>query len=103
MNELNMLSFSDASRGYKAEHFVRDQDLFFNWVRKDYPECLLVGLCIVVMETSNDLEMNADGIVSMMGNSATTEKLMVGYKAKLGIYSYNYYNGISDKLMPIMP
>ncbi len=39
MNEPNMLSLSGAPRGYTAEDYARDQELFFGWVRRHYPNC----------------------------------------------------------------
>ena len=45
MNEPNMMATSGGPKGYTAEHFVRDQDIFFAWVRANYPECQLVGPC----------------------------------------------------------
>ena len=50
MNEPNMLAFSGAPKGYSAKDYVRDQDLFFKWVRENYPGKLLVGQCTVAME-----------------------------------------------------
>lgn len=101
MNEPNMLAFSGAPRGYTAKDYVRDQDLFFKWVRENYPGTLLVGPCTVAMEAAG-----ADaggGIVSMMGDNCTTYELMEGTKEPLDVFSYHYYNGISDRLASTMP
>jgi len=104
MNEPNMLAFSGAPVGYNGKDYVRDQDLFIKWVRENYPETLIVGPCTVAMESAGDFEgMNAGGIVSMMGDNCTTEELMEGAEQKLDVFSYHYYNGISDRLMSVMP
>ena len=106
MNEPNMLAFSGAPVGYTGKDYVRDQDLFIKWVRENYPETLLVGPCTVAMENSSDGEIdtgNAGGIVSMMGDNCTTDQLMDGATQKFDVYSYHYYNGISDRLASVMP
>ena len=106
MNEPNMLAFSGAPLGYTGKDYVRDQDLFIKWVRDNYPEVLLVGPCTVAMEGSFADEAgmgNAGGIVSMMGDNCTTDDLMDGSKEHFDVYSYHYYNGISDRLASVMP
>ena len=102
MNEPNMLAFSGAPVGYTAKDYVRDQDLFFKWVRENYPGTLLAGPCTVAMEAAGDAS-NAGGIVSMMGDNCSTTELMEGTKEPLDIFSYHYYNGISDRLASTMP
>lgn len=105
MNEPNMLAFSGAPVGYTAKDYVRDQDLFFKWVRENYPECQLAGPCTVAMEAAGDIigTQQGGGIVSMMGDNCTTFELMEGTKEPLDIFSYHYYNGISDRLASTMP
>lgn len=103
MNEPNMLALSGAPYGYTAADFVRDQDLFFSWLKKHYPNCLRVGPCTIAMETAGDMGINAGGIVSMMGGSLSTDDLMKGSKEQLDVYSYHYYNGISERLASMMP
>ena len=39
MNEPNMMATSGGPKGYTAADFARDQDIFFAWVRANYPEC----------------------------------------------------------------
>ena len=105
MNEPNMLAFSGAPRGYTAKDYVRDQDLFFKWVKENYPEVLCVGPCTVAMESADSTGMatQGGGIVSMMGDNCTTQQLMEGSKEKIDVFSYHYYNGISDRLASVMP
>ena len=75
------------------------------WVKENYPECLLVGPCTVAMEASHEdgFELNAGGIVGMMGDNCTTDELMDGATQKFDVYSYHYYNGISDRLASVVP
>ena len=39
----------------------------------------------------------------MMGEVASLHDLMRGTKEKLDVYSYHYYNGISERLASVMP
>lgn len=104
MNEPNMLEFSGAPKGYTAEDFARDQDIFNGWVRKNYPNCLIVGPC-----TTGDPSITLSskkGLGAGIGNlmkSCTTDDLMNGTKEKLDVFSYHYYNGVSERLASVMP
>lgn len=104
MNEPNMLEFSGAPKGYTAEDFVRDQDIFNAWVRKNYPNCLIVGPC-TTGDPSITLSSNK-GLGAGIGNlmqSCTTDDLMCGTEVKLDVFSYHYYNGVSERLASVMP
>ena len=109
MNEPNMLMLSGAPQGYTAADYARDQDLFFAWVRKNYPETILVGPCNTgddnTMGPGSEKEKSAHGggIANLMGNIASCDDLMAGTQEKLDVYSYHYYNGISERLASIMP
>lgn len=107
MNEPNMLAYSGAPDGYTAADYARDQDAFFAWVRANYPECLLVGPCGVDGEIGPTAEDSAPvaggGIGDIMPGNATTDELMQGTKEPLDVYSYHYYNGVSERLEAIMP
>lgn len=108
MNEPNMLAMSGAPAGYTAADYARDQDLFFAWVRKNYPGTLLVGPCNTggMDEASSigpkDGQKKGGGIADLMGNVASVDDLMQGTKEKLDVYSYHYYNGISERLASVM-
>ena len=103
MNEPNMLEFSGAPKGYTAADYARDQDIFFGWVRKHYPDCLLVGPCTTgdTSVISSDKGMGA-GIANIM-KTCTTDELMAGTKVPPDVFSYHYYNGISERLASMMP
>ena len=103
MNEPNMLAFSGAPRGYTEEHYRRDQDLFFKWLKENYPEVLRVGPCTVAAEMGPEAGMDTSGLGGMFGNNVSTEGLMEPTVEPIDVYSYHYYNGISDRLMSIMP
>ena len=108
MNEPNMLQISGAPLQYDFTDYVRDQDLANAWVRENYPECLLVGPCntgMVEEEKSGDNSMMSK-MGSGMGNMmkmGTVHDLMRGHQVPMNVYSYHYYNGISERLASVMP
>ncbi len=85
MNEPNMLEASGAPKGYTAEDFVRDQDIFNGWVRRHYPNCLIVGPC------------------ACKSRRASVEALMDDATVPLDVFSCHYYNGASDRMAPRFP
>lgn len=103
MNEPNMLELSGAPAGYTAQDYARDQDILYSWVKKNYPECLLIGPCTTGDPTvfSGDRSFGA-GIGSLM-RASTTEELLAGTKVGLNAFSYHYYNGVSERIASVMP
>ena len=106
-NEPNMFVVTGFPVGYTAEYFRRDQDLFHRWVRDNYPETVIVGPCTVdgnaVSMGPGGGEKSSAGIGAAFGTTATTEELMDGCVEKLDVFSYHYYNGISERLAAVMP
>jgi len=104
MNEPNMLEYSGAPKGYTPKHFVRDQDIFHKWVRQHYPDCVVVG------PSSTDsgavpmgpVGKGGAGVADIM-YSCSTDALFNGAETRPDIFSYHYYNGISERLEGIMP
>ena len=99
-NEPNMIDMTGFPKGYTGEHFRRDQDLFHRWVRDNYPDCLIVGPC-----TCDPAAMGG-GMAAGIGNvmrCLTTGELMDGCTEKLDVFSHHYYNGISERMAPMMP
>jgi len=94
-NEPNMCEISGLPRGYTAEHHARDHAIFGKWLRENYPECLFVGPC-----TCGDIQMGnmqmGGGIASAL-KIVTTEDLLGDYEEKLDVFSYHYYNGVSER------
>ncbi|MBQ4323307.1 MAG: beta-glucuronidase [Clostridia bacterium] len=104
MNEPNMLEFSGAPKGYTAEDFVRDQDIFNGWVREHYPNCLIVGPCTLGDGAlgKGDVKRMGAGIGSGM-KICSTHDLLQGARVPLDVFSYHYYNGVSERLASVMP
>ena len=97
-NEPNLIALSGLPKGYTAADHARDHDLFGAWLKENYPECLFVGPCTV-----GDIDMFGVGIEGAGGGMAagfqmvTTEELLGDYCSKMDVFSYHYYNGVSER------
>ena len=99
-NEPNMMEISGLPRGYTAADHARDHDLFGAWLKENYPECLFVGPCTVGDININMGGMdgdNAGGGIASFTKMVTTPELLGDYNNKLDVFSYHYYNGISER------
>ena len=105
-NEPNMMDITGFPPGYTPAHFRRDQDLFHKWVRENYPDCRIVGPCTVDAEALKGGFGGDEGGGAGIGDafkSCTTHELMDGCTEKLDVFSYHYYNGISERMAAMMP
>jgi len=103
-NEPNILQTTGFPVNYTAEHFRRDQDLFHKWVRENYPDTLIVGPCTIdAMNGAASGDRSTAGVGAAFGVTLTTDELMEGCTEKLDVFSYHYYNGISERLASMMP
>jgi len=97
-NEPNLIALSGLPRGYTPADHARDHDLFGVWLRENYPECLFVGPCTV-----GDIDMFGQGNDGAGGGMAagfemvSTEALLGDYKSPMDVFSYHYYNGVSER------
>lgn len=103
MNEPNMMKMAGAPASYTPADYARDQDIFSRWVREHAPECLLVGPC-----TTGDPALGAVGGkmgagIGSMVRTCTTDALLAGTQIRLDVFSYHYYNGISERLASLCP
>lgn len=104
MNEPNMLEMSGAPKGYTAADYARDQDIFNGWVREHYPDCLLVGPCSLGDGAMGSMDGKTAGAgIGAMMQICSTEDLMRGTKVPLDVFSYHYYNGVSERLASMLP
>ena len=103
-NEPNMLEETGFPKGYTAADYRRDQDLFFQWLRANYPECICIGPSSVgdgLNFGGNDSK--SGGIEQLVGKNCSTAELLEGTKEPLDVFSYHYYNGVSERLASVMP
>ena len=114
VNEPNMLTATGFPKDYTPADFRRDQDIFHKWVRENYPECLIVGPSDTdpgAMSKdawgnphpwANEGGMDTAGIAAVMAYCSTGD-LMDGCTEKLDVFSYHYYNGVSERMAAMMP
>ena len=113
VNEPNMLQNTGFPKDYTAADFRRDQDIFHKWVRENYPECAIVGpsdtdpMAMQVDPDGKPYNENADSGASAGIAEAlpycTTADLLDGCTEKLDVFSYHYYNGVSERMAAMMP
>lgn len=98
-NEPNMLEASGMPKGYTGDDYCRDHDLFFAYIRENYPETLCVGPCTVgeLFEDSKKVTNRQGGAAVTGFKIATTDELIGNTKEKLDVFSYHYYNGVSER------
>ena len=104
MNEPNMLELSGTPAGYTSADYARDQDILYTWVREHYPNCLLVGPCTTGDPTTVDLNSRGFGAgIGSLAKTCTTQELLEGTTVGLDVFSYHYYNGVSERLASVAP
>lgn len=103
VNEPNMLALSGCPEGYTAADYARDQDLFHKWVRENYPGTLIVGPCSTEGIAMGEEDSKAGAGIGDVFPTAATAALMAGTTEPLDVYSYHYYNGISERMAAILP
>lgn len=107
-NEPNMMEGTGFPKGYTPAHFRRDQDLFHKWVRENYPGIVVVGPSTTDPEPlkgiagSGDDSSGGAGIADIIP-SCTTGELMDGCTESLDVFSYHYYNGVSERMKALCP
>ena len=103
VNEPNPMDMSGLPKGYTPSDYVRDHDLFCAWVRRNYPDTILVGPCstrggIRVGPPNEEYAAENEEVVG-----CRTELLLDGTNEPLDVFSYHFYNGGSERLDSAMP
>jgi len=96
-NEPNMIALSGLPKGYTAADHARDHDRFGAWLKENYPECLFVGPCTVGDINLFGALEGAGGGMAAGFQIVTTEELLGDYKSPMDVFSYHYYNGVSER------
>ena len=98
-NEPNMMAMSGLPQGYTPADHARDHDICVKFIRDNYPDVLIVGPCTV-----GDIPINMGGADGNVGGGiasalriVTTDELIGTCTEKLDVFSYHYYNGISER------
>jgi len=97
MNEPNILAYSGAPKGYTFDDYIRDQDIFNKWIHENYPETLAVGPCSIGDGQMGKMKME-EGLLKLIGKKMGAEQLLKGAKEPMDVYSYHYYNGVSERI-----
>ena len=95
-NEPNLMQSTGFPKGYTTEDFRRDHDIFAKWLRKNYPDCLLVGPSITAVGRT-------DGGVEQAAGACDPHETVKGLKEKLDIFSYHCYTGLSARVGHLLP
>ncbi len=100
VNEPNMMAETGFPKGYTAEDHARDQKIFQKWLKENYPDCLYIGPCSVGPEGSMGRPTkDGGGVEALLGSeSCDTPALMGEDPCPLDVFSYHYYNGVSERL-----
>ena len=96
-NEPNLIALSGLPKGYTAADHARDHDLFGAWLKENYPECLFVGPCTVGDINLFGALEGAGGGMAAGFEMVTTEQLLGDYNSPMDVFSYHYYNGVSER------
>ncbi len=107
-NEPNAMEGTGFPEGYTPADYRRDHDLFFKWLRANYPDCICVGPCTVGGDSLSFGKKKEDGSAAsgmelIAPNICDTPDLLDGTTEPLDVFSYHYYNGVSERLASIMP
>ena len=97
MNEPNMLSGSGAPKDYTFDDYIRDQDIFNKWLHENYPETLAVGPCSVGGGQMGKMKLE-EGLLKLVAKKVGTKKLLTGATEPMEVFSYHYYNGVSERI-----
>lgn len=97
MNEPNLLSGSGAPAGYTFDDYIRDQDIFNKWLHEYYPDTLAVGPCSIGGGQIGKLKVE-EGLLKIVSRKMGTEKLLKGSKEPMDVFSYHFYNGVSERI-----
>lgn len=95
-NEPNALETSGTPKGYTAADYARDQDAFFRFLHENYPGVLAVGPCSAgdswVGQHGKDMKHPVN-----LGLFVPTEEILRQCSEKPDVFSYHYYNGLSER------
>ena len=103
VNEPHMLQISGCPKGYTSELFAKNHDVFARWLRENYPDCLLVGTSASDGMPVSDPTYTSDKPAFNFLPTVPLDSLMQPMQEKLDVFSYHYYNGVSERLKAVMP
>ncbi|MCD8085688.1 MAG: beta-glucuronidase [Clostridiales bacterium] len=102
-NEPNMMEDTGFPKGYTPADYRRDQDLFFKWLDANYPDCIKVGPSDTGGANVSFGKTSGGGVEQIVSETCTCDELMDGTTVPLDVFSYHYYNGLSERLATLSP
>ncbi|MCD8354898.1 MAG: beta-glucuronidase [Clostridiales bacterium] len=102
-NEPNMMEDTGFPAGYTPADYRRDQDLFFQWLDANYPDCIKVGPSDTGGASVSFGRKSGGGIEQIASDTCSCAELLDGTTVPLDVFSYHYYNGVSERLASVMP
>jgi len=103
VNEPNVLTATGFPKDYTAADYRRDQNIFLKWVRENYPECALVGPSNCDPGALVEATGKKGAGIGDVFPCVSCEDLMSECTEQLDIFSYHYYNGVSERMSSMMP
>lgn len=94
VNEPNYLYITGYPEGYTVEDYGKDFDLFAKWLRENYPEILIVGPSSATNEAGIHPKLDAPRKYFF---AVPTREMLAASKETPDIFSYHYYNGVSER------
>lgn len=94
VNEPNYIDITGFPKGYTVEDYGKDFDIFARWLRANYPEILIVGPSSATTEKGIHPMLDDAGKYVRM---APTTDMLNAPEEKPDIFSYHYYNGVSER------
>lgn len=83
--------------GYMPEDFGRDQDLFFRFIRENYPDITVVGPSVAFDDIPGTKSHEAAIDAPELFLEHTTESLLAECKEEPDVFSYHSYYGVSQR------
>ena len=100
VNEPNYLEVNGYPKGYSAKDYGNDFDTFARWLRANYPDIIIVGPSAATNERGiHKMTEVPAGLMKIV----PTRELLDACEEKPDIFSYHYYNGMSERTMMSYP
>lgn len=94
VNEPNYIDITGYPKGYTVEDYGKDFDFFAKWLRENYPEILIVGPSSATNEQGIHPRLDAP---RRFFKAILTRDMLAACQEKPDIFSYHYYNGMSER------
>jgi len=96
MNEPTIPFMGGTPKQYKAKDYARDQDLYYRFIRENYPDVVIAGPCGVG-------EQYAYKSFAFGGETIASEDILTLAEKKADVFSYHCYTGVSERCAALVP